>query len=263
MMDEYGKLNGYSPAIVTGKPIALGGSAGREAATGRGVVITLGEVIRKLGLPNPGTRIVVQGFGNVGSWVARLAADVGAVLVGVGDVHGAIHSEAGIDPTALHAHTLAGGTIPDFAQAHAGVDAVTAEELLALDCDVLIPAALGGVLHSSNAPSVKAKVILEAANAPTTPVADAIFAERGVTVIPDILANAGGVVVSYFEWAQNRQHFSWNESEVNSRLDEIMRRAFDVVASRAEREEITPRAAAYAVGIERVVAASRLRGYIS
>jgi glutamate dehydrogenase (NAD(P)+) len=263
MMDEYGKLNGYNPAIVTGKPIALGGSAGREAATGRGVVITLGEVIHQLGLPNPGTRVVIQGFGNVGSWVARLAADVGAVVVGIGDVHGAISGEAGIDPTALWAHTLAGGTIPDFAQAHAGIDAITAEELLALDCDVLIPAALGGVLHSSNATHVKARVIVEAANAPTTPVADAIFADRGITVVPDILANAGGVVVSYFEWAQNRQHFSWNESEVNSRLEEIMRRAFDVIAARAEREEITPRAAAYAVGIERVVAASRLRGYIS
>ena len=207
--------------------------------------------------------MAVQGFGNVGSWAARLAADVGAVVVGVGDVHGAISSDAGIDPTALYAHTLAGGTIPDFAEAHAGVEPVTADELLALDCDVLIPGGAGRRAAFLQCADREGARHHEAANAPTTPVADAIFAERGITVIPDILANAGGVVVSYFEWAQNRQHFSWNESEVNSRLEEIMRRAFDVVASRAEREGITPRAAAYAVGIERVVAASRLRGYIS
>ncbi len=263
MMDEYGKLNGYNPAIVTGKPIALGGSAGRESATGRGVVCTLGEVIRHHGLPSPGTRIVLQGFGNVGSWVARLAGEVGAVVVGVGDAAGSISAPAGIDPSALYAHMLAGGRLAEYAGAHSDVEEVSSEQLLALDCDVLIPAALGGVLHSGNADTVRARVVLEAANAPTSPAADAVFAERGIAVIPDILANAGGVVVSYFEWAQNRQHFSWDEPQVNARLEEIMRRAYSEVAHRAGQDGISPRAAAYAVGIERVVAAARLRGYIS
>ncbi len=263
MMDEYGKLNGYDPAIVTGKPIALGGSAGRESATGRGVVCTLGETIKQFGLPSPGTRIVIQGFGNVGSWVARLAEEVGAVVVGVGDVHGAIGASSGIDPNALWAHTLAGGRVHENAHDHPEDEQVSHEELLTLDCDVLIPAALGGVLHSGNAERMRASVVLEAANTPTTPAADAIFAERGITVIPDILANAGGVVVSYFEWAQNRQHFSWNEPEVNARLEEIMCRAYAEVRERAERDGVSARAAAYAVGIERVVAAARLRGYIS
>ncbi len=263
MMDEYGKLNGYNPAIVTGKPIPLGGSAGRESATGRGVVYTLGELIKQQRLPSPGTRIVIQGFGNVGSWVARLAAEVGAVVVGVADLRGAISAPEGINPNTLYAHTLAGGRISDYADDRPGVERISGDDLLALDCDVLIPAALGGVLHSGNADRIRARFVLEAANAPTSPAADAIFADRGITVIPDILANAGGVVVSYFEWAQNRQHFSWNESEVNSRLEEIMRRAFDEVAHRAAHDGVPPRAAAYALGIERVLAAARLRGYIS
>ena len=263
MMDEYGKLNGYNPSIVTGKPIALGGSAGRESATGRGVVCTLGEVIKQHGLASPGARIVLQGFGNVGSWVARLAAEVGAVVVGVGDAHGAISAPAGLNPSSLFAHTLAGGRIPDYASDRPDVEQISGEELLALDCDVLIPAALGGVLHSGNAASVQARVVLEAANAPTSPAADAIFAERGIAVVPDILANAGGVVVSYFEWAQNRQHFSWDEAQVNARLEEIMRRAYTEVAHRAAHDGVSPRSAAYALGIERVVAAARLRGYIS
>lgn len=263
MMDEYDKLNGYNPAVVTGKPIALGGSAGRDSATGRGVVSALGDTIAKHGLPSPGTRIVIQGFGNVGSWVARLAADVGAVVVGVGAVRGAIAAPSGIDVPALYAHAVAGGSIPDYARDHAEAQQIAAQELLALECDVLIPAALGGVLHDGNAAQVQAKVVLEAANTPTTPAADAIFAERGITVVPDILANAGGVVVSYFEWAQNRQHFSWDEAEVNARLQAIMQRAFAEVGHRADADQVSLRAAAYAVGIERVVAAARLRGYIS
>ena len=263
MMDEYDKLNGYNPAVVTGKPIALGGSAGRDSATGRGVVSVLGDTIAKHGLPRPGTRIVIQGFGNVGSWVARLAEEVGALVVGVGDVRGAIAAPSGIDVPALYAHAVAGRSIPDFARDHVGVEQIPAQELLALECEVLIPAALGGVLHAGNAAQVQAKVVLEAANTPTTPAADAIFAERGITVVPDILANAGGVVVSYFEWAQNRQHFSWDEAEVNARLQAIMQRAFAEVGHRADADQVSLRAAAYAVGIERVVAAARLRGYIN
>ena len=223
----------------------------------------LGDTIAKHGLPRPGTRIVIQGFGNVGSWVARLAEEVGALVVGVGDVRGAIAAPSGIDVPALYAHAVAGRSIPDFARDHVGVEQIPAQELLALECEVLIPAALGGVLHDGNAAQVQAKVVLEAANTPTTPAADAIFAERGITVVPDILANAGGVVVSYFEWAQNRQHFSWDEAEVNARLQAIMQRAFAEVGHRADADQVSLRAAAYAVGIERVVAAARLRGYIS
>jgi len=263
MMDEYGKLAGFNPAIVTGKPIALGGSAGREAATGRGVVTTLREAILHLGLRTPDTRVVIQGFGNVGSWAARLAVHLGVVLVGVADVHGAITSPAGIDPDELLEHIRGGGRLPEYAASHAEVEEIPAEEIVSVACDVFIPAALGGVLHAGNAHRVNAKAVVEAANAPTTPAADAILGDRGIPVVPDILANAGGVVVSYFEWAQNRQHFSWDETQVNTRLEEIMRRAFHEVAERGAAHGVSLRAAAYEIGIERVVAAARLRGYIS
>jgi glutamate dehydrogenase (NAD(P)+) len=260
MMDEYGKLHGYSPAIVTGKPISLGGSQGREAATGRGCVFAYREAARHMGLAPEDTRVVVQGFGNVGSWAARIMAELGCTVVAVSDAFGAVHSERGLDVEALARHVREGGTVPQFAGE--GVEAITGEQALAVECDVLIPAALGGAIHQGNADAIKCRLLIEGANAPTTPAADEILTGKGVHIVPDVLANAGGVVVSYFEWVQNLQHFSWEEDEVNDKLGNIMRRAYREVSQRAEADDVPMRVAAYEVGIERVVEAARTRGYL-
>jgi glutamate dehydrogenase (NAD(P)+) len=258
MMDEYGKLHGHTPAIVTGKPIALEGSYGREAATGRGIVYMFREAAPALGLRPDECRVVLQGFGNVGSWAARIIAQLGCTIVGVSDAHGALHAEDGLDPEALAAHVREGGKVAEFD----GGEAITADELLALECEVFIPAALGGMIHADNADSLNTRMLLEGANSPTTPKADAILAGKGVHVVPDVMANAGGVVVSYFEWVQNLQHFRWDEREVNEKLGSIMRRAYREVAARASEEDVPMRVAAYQTGIERVVEAARTRGYI-
>ena len=258
MMDEYGKLHGHTPAIVTGKPISLGGSFGREAATGRGVVLCFREAAPALGLTPSQTRVVVQGFGNVGSWAARIIADLGAKVVGVSDAFGAIHHEDGIDVHALRSHLDGGAQLSDFP----GVDAISPDELLGLECEVLIPAALGGMIHAQNAHLVRARAVIEGANSPTTPTADEILGDNGVHVVPDVLANAGGVVVSYYEWVQNLQHFRWDEREVNDKLGTTMRRAYREVAARAKLDDVPMRVAAFELGIERVVDAARTRGYI-
>jgi glutamate dehydrogenase (NAD(P)+) len=260
MMDEYGKLHGHTPAIVTGKPIALEGSFGREAATGRGVVYMFREAAGQLGLTPSSTRVVVQGFGNVGSWAARIINQLGAKVIAASDAGGAVHSEAGFDLSRLQAHSAEGGQLIEYAGD--GTEAISPEELLALECEVLIPAALGGMIHRDNADSVRAQLIIEGANSPTTPTADEILADNGVTIIPDVMANAGGVVVSYFEWVQNLQHFRWDEREVNDKLGTIMRRAYREVSARSREEETSLRIAAYETGIERVVEAARTRGYI-
>jgi glutamate dehydrogenase (NAD(P)+) len=259
MMDEYGKLNGHTPACVTGKPIALEGSYGREAATGRGVVYLYREAAPRVGLKPPETRFVVQGYGNVGSWAARIMQGLGAKLVGASDANGAIRCDAGIDAEALLRHVREGGSLPDYEEA----EPISPDELLEIECEVFIPAALGGMIHERNADSLNCRMVLEGANSPTTPKADEILEDKGVYVVPDVLANAGGVVVSYFEWVQNLQHFRWDEREVNDRLGGIMRRAFRSVAGRAYEEDISLRSAAYEVGIERVYNASKTRGYIS
>jgi len=260
MVDEWAKLHGYDPAIVTGKPISIGGSYGREAATGRGVIYCFREAAPALELVPDQTRIVVQGFGQVGSWAARIAHDLGCKIVGVSDASGAISAPQGLDPAALRSFLDGGGLLPDFE----GVEPITPFELLGLECDVLIPAALGGMLHEGNADQLRCKVVIEGANSPTTPNADAILADKGIVVIPDVLANAGGVIVSYFEWVQNLQHFRWDEREVNDRLGTILRRAYREVSSRARRggDDVTMRVAAYEQGIERVVEATRVRGQI-
>jgi glutamate dehydrogenase (NAD(P)+) len=258
MMDEYGKLHGHTPAIVTGKPISLGGSWGREAATGRGCVLCYREAAPAAGLTPSETRVVVQGFGNVGSWAARIIHDLGGKVVGVSDAYGAIHHEDGIDPHALYAHVAEGGKLTEYP----GVDVIDPDELIGLECDVLIPAALGGMIHARNADEVKARVIIEGANGPTTPAADEILHENGVFIVPDVLANAGGVVVSYFEWVQNLQHFSWDEREVNDKLGTIMRRAFREVSTRAKQDNVPMRVAAFELAIERVMDAAHTRGYI-
>jgi glutamate dehydrogenase (NAD(P)+) len=259
MMDEYSKLHGHTPAIVTGKPIALGGSLGRESATGRGVVCCYTAAARTLGLEPQDTRVVLQGFGNVGSWVGRLICELGCRLVGVADVNGAIQSDAGIDPNALVAHIREGGSLPEFAGP--GVERISPDELTGLDCEVLIPAALGGTIHAKNADAIRARLIVEGANGPTTPAGDEILRDNGALVVPDILANAGGVIVSYFEWAQNLQHVGWEELEVNDRLGRILAAAYQAVAARSRDEGVGMRVAAYAIGIERVLEAAVARGY--
>jgi glutamate dehydrogenase (NAD(P)+) len=257
-MDEYGKLHGHTPAICTGKPISLEGSYGREAATGRGCVYMFREAAPQLGLSPADTTFVVQGFGNVGSWAARIMQQLGAKMVAVSDANGAVRSDAGIDANALHDHISKGGQITEFE----GVEEISPDDLIAVPCDVLIPAALGGMIHESNADRIQCKVLVEGANSPTTPAADSILRDKDVYVIPDVMANAGGVVVSYFEWVQNLQHFRWDEREVNDKLGTVMRRAYREVSSRAKEERLPLREAAFMVGLERVVDAARTRGYV-
>jgi glutamate dehydrogenase (NAD(P)+) len=258
-MDEYGKLHGHTPAICTGKPIELEGSLGREAATGRGCVYMFREAAPQLGLSPSETTFAVQGFGNVGSWAARIMQQLGCRMVAASDAFGAIHSEAGIDADELVRFLAEGGKLAEFEAA----DQLDPDDLIATDCDVLIPAALGGMIHEGNADRVRCRVMIEGANSPTTPSADAVLHENGVYVIPDVMANAGGVVVSYFEWVQNLQHFRWEEREVNDKLGTIMRRAYREVSTKAKEEGISLREAAFTVGLDRVVTASKMRGYVS
>jgi glutamate dehydrogenase (NAD(P)+) len=257
-MDEYGRLHGHTPAIVTGKPLSLEGSAGREAATGRGVIEVFKSASGKAGIDPSEARVSIQGFGNVGSWAGRIAQDLGATVVAVSDAYGAVHSDGGIDAHALAAHVAEGGKVTEFE----GVEEITPEELLAAPCDLLIPAALGGMIHQGNADSVAAKLIVEGANGPTTPGADELLMDKGVTIVPDLLANAGGVVVSYLEWVQNLQHFSWDEPAINDRLAQTMRKAYGEVEARSETDDVSLRVAAFELGIERVVEAARTRGYL-
>jgi glutamate dehydrogenase (NAD(P)+) len=258
MMDEYGKLHGHTPAIVTGKPIALEGSYGREAATGRGCVYMFRESAPHLGMTPSETTFAVQGYGNVGSWAARIMQQLGCKMVAVSDANGAIRSDEGIDANALYDFISDGGVITEFE----GVDSIDADDLIAVPCDVFIPAALGGMIHEGNADRMETRVIIEGANSPTTPAADEILQDKDVYIIPDVMANAGGVVCSYFEWVQNLQHFRWDEREVNDKLGNIMRRAYREVSARGKEENLPLRQAAYLVGLERVVDAARTRGYI-
>ena len=258
-MDEYGKLHGHTPAICTGKPIELEGSLGREAATGRGCVYMFREAAPQLGLSPADTTFAVQGFGNVGSWAARLMHQLGCRMVAASDASGAIQNPKGIDPDALHAFIEEGGTLTEFEDC----EEIDPEDLVACECDVFIPAALGGMIREDNADRLQCKMLIEGANSPTTPAADAILNEKDVYVIPDVMANAGGVVVSYFEWVQNLQHFRWEEREVNDKLATIMRRAYREVSARAKEEKVPLREASYEVGIDRVVQAARTRGYVS
>ncbi|HVE93186.1 MAG TPA: Glu/Leu/Phe/Val dehydrogenase dimerization domain-containing protein [Actinomycetota bacterium] len=259
IMDAYGQRYGHTPGIVTGKPVELGGSLGREAATGRGVVICIGRAAAHLGLTLQGSTVAIQGFGNVGSWAAKLIGELGCRVVAVSDVRGGIVNMNGLDVDAVCAHQSATGSVVGFADA----DAVSNEDLLLLEVDWLIPAALGGVIHERNAPRVRARVVVEAANHPVTPEADAVLNASGVIVLPDIMVNSGGVTVSYFEWAQNIQQYRWSEHRVNDELDLVMGKMFaSVAAFRDAHPGITWREAAFALGVERVARASSLRGYV-
>ena len=258
MMDAYSSRYGYTPAIVTGKPVELGGSHGREAATGRGVVYCLREAAKDLELDLEGATVAIQGFGNVGSWTARLIGETGARVVAVSDVRGGAHAGGGLDVQAVLDHSLEAGSVVGAP----GTGAIDNRDLLELDVDILIPAALDKVITEENAGRVGARVIVEAANHPVTPAADLALQERGVVVLPDILVNAGGVTVSYLEWVQNIQQFRWDEPEVNAELEKKMSRAWKTVQSRSTVEGIPLRLAAFAIAVERVDTAARLRGYV-
>ncbi len=258
MMDAFSSSHGYSPAIVTGKPLDLGGAPGREAATGRGCVYVLDAHCSHHGLELARQRVAIQGFGNVGSWIARELHDRGVKVIGVSDVRGALVDPDGLDIPGLVAVVGSGGSVVDAAHG----DAVTNEALLELDCDVLIPAALGEVITERNADRVRAPLVVEAANHPVTPGGDKILRDMGTTIIPDVLANAGGVTGSYFEWTQNIQQLAWKEERFTAELAERMQGAYRFTAAFAEERGTSLREAAYAIGIRRVADAVKMRGYI-
>jgi glutamate dehydrogenase (NAD(P)+) len=258
MMDAYSSRHGYSPAIVTGKPLDLGGAPGREAATGRGTVYVLEAAAKHWDIDLSDVSVVIQGFGNVGSWAARELHERDIKVVAVSDVSGARYNSNGLDVERLVGWATARRPLANLEEG----DQLTNEELIELECDVLIPAALGEVITRENADRVQAKIVLEAANHPTTPEGDKVLEDRGIRVVPDILANAGGVTGSYFEWAQNIQQFKWKEERFNAELEEAMGRAFATTVAFAEKRDVSMRRAAFAIGMERVARAARLRGYV-
>ena len=257
MMDTYSMNVGRTATgVVTGKPVSLGGSLGRADATGRGVFVTGAEAMKKLGMPLEGARIAVQGFGNVGEAAARIFHQHGAKIVAIQDVTGTIHSAAGIDPGKALAHLRETGKITGLE----GSEEVPKDEFWSVDCDVLIPAALEKQITLQNADKIRARLVVEGANGPTIPAADDLLAQKGVTVVPDVLANAGGVSVSYFEWVQDFSSFFWTEDEINARLDRIMREAFQSHWDVKEQHGVTLRTAVYIVACTRVLEARALRG---
>lgn len=256
VMDEYSKFHGHCPAVVTGKPVELGGSLGREAATGRGLLYAAECLFETQGRRLNEFSYAIQGFGNVGSWTARLLHAAQAKIVAISDITGAVRNPAGLDIPALTEHAQKTGGVTGFS----GGEEFPAEQLLAEPCDVLVPAALGGVLTKETAPFVRAHTILEAANHPADPEADDIFAKNGVTVLPDVYTNAGGVTVSYFEWVQNVQQFRWDEERVNTELRRTMRVAFNDILAQQKRYACDLRTAAFTLAISRVARATALRG---
>jgi glutamate dehydrogenase (NAD(P)+) len=243
-------------AVVTGKPVEMGGSLGRREATGRGCMLVTREALRKLGMPIAGTRVAVQGFGNVGSTAAMLMEELGLTIVAVSDKSGGVYNPKGLRIKELQQHVREHRFLGEYKEA----EPITNEQLLTVDCEVLVPAALENVISRHNAGDVKARIICEGANGPTTANADRILEEKGVFVVPDILANAGGVTVSYFEWVQDRGGYFWDEETVNQRLERIMVQSFDEVITMSEKHRVNLRTGAYMQAIERVAAVHRLRG---
>lgn len=258
-VNQYNKYHGFNPAVVTGKPVEHYGIPGREEATGRGVGILTIKALGRMGRKIQGTRIAIQGFGNVGSHAAKFLSEAECKIVAVSDISGGYFNSEGLDVMHVLRHARAHGSLAGYADA----EKITNEELLELDVDVLIPAALGGVITIENAPDIKADLIIEAANAPVRPDADDELAARGIPVLPDILANAGGVTVSYFEWAQNRQFYQWDLNRVRGELDHLLGSAFENVWELAVDREVSLRTAAFMVGIERVARATALGGITS
>lgn len=259
MVDEFSVLQGRNQfGLMTGKPLIIGGSAGRDTATGRGCVIVAVEAAKRLGIDVKGARVVVEGYGNAGSVAAMLLHDMGAKVVACNDSTGGIYDPNGLDPRAVLAHKEKTGSVAGFP----GTKPVTNEELLQLDCEILIPAALENQITEKVAPGVKARIISEAANGPTTPEADAILAEKGIMVLPDVLASAGGVTVSYFEWVQNLMGYYWSVEEVNERLADMMKRAFQNVYQMHKERKVTMRRAAFMAAVARVAEAMKVRGWL-
>ena len=257
IMDTYSMhMRHTSTGVVTGKPMALGGSRGRPEATGRGCMMVTLKALKQLGIPYDKARVVIQGFGNVGGMAAKLMSAMGFHIVAIVEYNGAVYNAKGLDIAALQQHRKETGSILGFA----GAEDMDKTEAMFLDCDVLIPAATENVITSQNADRIRCKILCEGANGPTTPLADLVLADHNVFVIPDILANAGGVTVSYFEWVQDRQGFFWNEQLVNERLQEIMDESFDAIVHYAGKHHVNNRTAAYMVALDRVANAIRLRG---
>jgi len=257
IMDTYSMHHGYTaPAVVTGKPLSIGGSEGRNEATARGAVYTIIEASKHLGLDLDGARVVVQGYGNAGMFSAKLMAELGATVIAVSDTGGGIVNTNGLDPAKIDAFKKEHGTVSGFK----GADRISNTELLELDCDVLIPAAIENQIGEHNAPKIKAKIVAEAANGPTSPEADRILYDKGIFLIPDILCNAGGVTVSYFEWVQDLQNLFWREATINARLKEVMVKSFGDVLEMSKKHKIDMRTAAYMVAVHRVAEATLTRG---
>ena len=258
MLDEYSQKKGYSPAIVTGKPVSLGGSLGREEATGRGVMIAMREAARDYGMPWKGATAVIQGFGNVGSFLAQFLYEEGLKVIAVTDAEGGVYAEGGLNIPALQEHSRLARTVGGFANAQA----IDNTQLWRVPCDYMIPAALGGVItKEDNVHDLQCRMVVEAANGPTTPIADKVLEERGIPVLPDFLANAGGVVVSYFEWTQNLQQLRWELEQVNAGLERKMVAAHREVFTLARERNVSLRTAAYAIALKRVAGAEEMRGH--
>ncbi|MFB9757739.1 MULTISPECIES: Glu/Leu/Phe/Val family dehydrogenase [Bacillaceae] len=258
MMDEYSRIDEFnSPGFITGKPLVLGGSHGRETATAKGVTICIREAARRKGINIEGARVVVQGFGNAGSYLAKFMYDAGAKVIGISDAYGALHDPNGLDIDYLLDRRDSFGTVTKLF-----TNTITNKELLELDCDILVPAAIENQITEDNAPHIKAKIIVEAANGPTTLQATSILTERGILLVPDVLASAGGVTVSYFEWVQNNQGYYWTEEEVEERLEKVMVKSFSSVYEMSQVRKVNMRLAAYMVGVRKMAEASRFRGWV-
>jgi glutamate dehydrogenase len=258
MMDEYSRMDEFnSPGFITGKPIVLGGSQGRERATAQGVTICVEEAAKKRGIEMNGARIVIQGFGNAGSFLAKFMSDAGAKVIGISDAYGALHDPDGLDIDYLLDRRDSFGTVTTLFE-----NTISNQELLELDCDILVPAAIENQITAENAHKIKASIVVEAANGPTTTEATKILTDRGILLVPDVLASAGGVTVSYFEWVQNNQGYYWTEEEVNEKLYKKMITAFDNVYTVATTRNINMRLAAYMVGVRKTAEAARFRGWV-
>lgn len=258
MMDEYSRIDEFNnPGFITGKPIVLGGSHGRESATAKGVTICIEEAAKKRGFELEGARIVVQGFGNAGSFLSKFLHEAGAKVVGISDAYGALHDPEGLDIDYLLDRRDSFGTVTTLFK-----NTITNKELLELDCDILVPAAVQNQITGENAHNIKADIIVEAANGPTTMEATKILTERGKLLVPDVLASSGGVTVSYFEWVQNNQGYYWPEEEVEEKLYDVMKKSFDTIYNTAQTRNVNMRLAAYMVGVRKMAEASRFRGWV-
>lgn len=258
MMDEYSRMDEFnSPGFITGKPLVLGGSHGRESATAKGVTICINEAAKKRGIELKGARVVIQGFGNAGSFLAKFMHDAGAKVVGISDAYGALHDAEGLDIDYLLDRRDSFGTVTKLFK-----NTITNKELLELDCDILVPAAIENQITEENASNIKAKIVVEAANGPTTIEATEILTNRGILLVPDVLASAGGVTVSYFEWVQNNQGYYWTGEEVDERLERILVKSFNYIYDLSQSRRVDMRLAAYMIGVRKMAEASRFRGWI-